>query len=159
MEKNKIMMIAIIVLLVVLLITIGLGFYFMFTNMGKTPEEETPEVKNISQEEIQLYILSDAIYTNLLVGTDNKEHVIKISVSLGIDISNEKESAAFLTMLADKEVVVKDVVTSTLRKKTFEELKKSDAQEVLRDEILSNIQKEFNSNLIAKVYISELFLQ
>jgi len=152
------MMIAIIVLLVVLLVTIGLGFYFMFTNLGKSPDVEETE-KEIAVEDVKPFNLTDSIYTNLLNGTDNKEHVVKLNMSLGIDNSDEKDCTEFITMLTENEVVVKDVVISTLKKKTFEELKKSDSLEVLRDELLGNLQKQFNSNLIAKVYISEFFVQ
>lgn len=163
MEKNKVMMIAIIALLVILLITISVGMFFMFKNLGKAtnanPEEQTTVVPAVKQEDIKLVTLSDPIYTNLLNGPDEKEHVIRLSLSLGVDCTKEKEGDAFIEMVTAKDVIVKDVIIGVLRNKTFDELKKTDAQEILRDEILTNLQKEFDSNLIVTVYISDLFLQ
>ncbi len=159
MEKNKIMMILIIVLLVILLITIGVGFFLTFKNLnkGQTVEEEVKEP--VKQEDIQLVTYDDSLYTNLRKGDDGKEHVIRVGFSLGIDISNKKESEAFMLVLSEKTPIVKDVIIGVLRNKTYEELQKSDAQAVLREEILEKLQQEFESNLIVTIYLSDLFLE
>lgn len=158
MEKNKVMMISIIVLLVILLITIGVGFFLTFKNLnnGAAPQEEVKEV--VKQEDIQLVTYDESIYTNLRTGDDNKDHVIRVGFSLGIDISDKKESEAFITSLSDKTPIIKDVIIGVLRNKTYEELQRSDAQAVLREEILEKLQQEFDSNLIVTVYLSDLFL-
>lgn len=158
MEKNKVMMISIIVLLVVLLITIAGGAFLVVSklNSAETAEKEPEPVK---QENIQLVQFdTDSIYTNLRVGDDNKNHVIRVGFSLGIDVSDKKEGEAFVTTITDKTPIVKDVIIGVLRNKTSEELEKSDAQAVLREEILEKLQQEFDSNLIVNVYLSDLFI-
>lgn len=159
MEKNKIMMIAIMVLLVVLLVTIGVGFFITLKNLNAGAASSEEEERVVVQEDIKLLKLEDSIYTNLRKGIDGKDHIIKVSLSLGIDNTKEKQATEFIETLIEKEVIVMDVAIGVLRNKTYEELQKSDTQEVLREEILSKLQQEFNSNLIVNVYMSDLFLQ
>lgn len=157
-DKNKAMMIAIIILLVVLLVTIGVGFFITFKNLDKSsaPKDEKPTA--VDQNNISL-VTADEIITNLRVGADEKTHTIKVKISLGIDTSDKKNSEEFITMLGEKDLVVSDVILGVLRNKTYEELNKGDAQEILRDEILGKLQQQFNTNLIVTVYVSDLFLQ
>lgn len=159
MDKNKVMMIVIIVLLVVLLGIIGtLTFFFLNSGIfgGGTDE---PEVISLSQDDIKLYTLEDSIYTNLLKGEDNKEHVGRLSLSLGIDATEESDATEFITKLSDNKEVIKDVVIGILRNKTYEELRNADGQEILRNEIVDKLRKQFDSNLIFTVYISDLMVQ
>lgn len=164
MEKNKIMMIVIIVLLLLLIFTIvGLSVYAI-NFLGKESEAlpEEPAVVTFDQSTIDLIKMEDSMYTNLATGADGKEHVIRIKLSLAVDITDKKASAAFIELLNSRDVVIKDVVVGVLRSKTYEELSEANAtraQEVLREEILSNLQQEFNSNMIVTVYIDDLFIQ
>lgn len=161
-EKNKVMMIAIIILLVVLLVTIGVGFFITFRNLNKDPEavnEQTTEVAAINQEDIKLFTVVEPIYTNLLTGADNEEHLVKLSISLGIDGTEKKESEKFMTLLTEQEVIVKDVIIGVVKNKTFEDLKKTDAREILKDELLTSLQKQFGSNLIIDIYIYDFLIQ
>lgn len=163
MAKNKIGMILIIVLLVVLLLTIGIGFFFIFKNLNT----DQTQVTNVVQEEkidindIYLFELEDSIYTNLMLGEDNKEHVIKLSVNLGIDYSGKKtkESDTLVATLTEKIPVIKDNIIGVLRNKTYEELRRVDTQAVLKEEILLKLREEFSTDLIVKVYINDLILQ
>ncbi len=162
MDKNKVMMIVIIVLLVVLLGIIGtLTFFFLNSGIfgGGTDEPDEEEVISLSQDDIKLYTLEDSIYTNLLKGEDNKEHVGRLSLSLGIDATEESDATEFITKLSDNKEVIKDVVIGILRNKTYEELRNADGQEILRNEIVDKLRKQFDSNLIFTVYISDLMVQ
>lgn len=164
MGKNKIGMILIIVLLIVLLLTIGIGFFFIFKNLNSDTTEASNIIvteNSIDINDIYLFEIEDSIYTNLMVGEDNKEHVIKLSLNLGIDYSgkNTKESDALTTTLTEKIPVIKDSVIGILRSKTYEELIRVDTQALLKEEILSSLQEVFNTDLIAKVYINDLILQ
>lgn len=156
--KNKIMMIAIIVLLVILLVTVSIVSFFVIKNFKSPDVEEVTQEEPVDKKDIQLFTLSDAIYTNLKVGTDRKEHVIRISASIAVDMSDKKQSEEFYTLITANEVIVKDVIIGILREKTYEDLQ-DNAREVLREEILSSLQKEFNSNLIVTVYLSDIFIQ
>lgn len=161
MEKNKIMMIVIISLLLVLIGTIvGLSVYAMrFLNKEAEEIPENTESVTVEQSEIQLITLPDPISTNLAKGNDTKEHVIRLKVSVAVNMSEKKESPVLLQLLTDRTIVIQDVIIGVLRNKTYEELSATNTQEILREEILTKLQQEFNTNLISTVYISELFLQ
>ena len=87
MEKNKIMMITIIVLLLVLLGTIiGVSFY-TFTIINKASAGEQPKIitaQTLSPDQITTYNIEKPFKTNLLEGSDGQSHVISVSVSFAI---------------------------------------------------------------------------
>lgn len=162
MEKNKILMIVIIVLLVVLLgaiiflgITIG--------NIVKTNESEsnrgtvTRDVP-VSLDELAIVPLDSAINTNLKTGTDGVSHMASVSLSVGAIKTNKKESPKIIESLTLNADVVKDICLSAIRAKTFEELRRQDGQDVLRNEILIRLREEFQTNLIYTVYITDMYL-
>lgn len=159
MGKNKVMIIVIIALLVVLLATIvGVTIYTIKTIKGS--EDPNLAVKEtLKQENIQTVPVSDSIYTNLRDGEDGNGHVIRVKISLGIDITDSKESTKLIEMLSAKEVVTKDVILGILRDKTFEDMKKTDSREILKNDILTKLQETFDSNLIVKIYIDDMFVQ
>lgn len=163
MGKNKVGIMLIIALLMVLLLTITIGFFFIFKNL-KTDATDTAnivETQSIDVNDIYLFELTDPIYTNLMLGEDNKEHVIKLSLNLGLDYSGKKtkESDALATTLSGKMPIIKDCIIEILRSKTYEELRRVDTQAVLKEEILLKLKEEFNTELIIKVYINDLILQ
>ncbi len=162
MEKNKIMMIVIIALLLVLIGTIaGLSMYAMRILGKETAAVPQDDKKSavLDQEKQDMVPLGDALYTNLAKSNDNQEHVIRIKLTIAVDNTDKKASPALVTLLGERTVVIKDVVIGVLRTKTYEELLTMNAQEVLREEILTKLQQEFDTNLIATVYIDDLFLQ
>ena len=159
MEKNKMMLIVIIVLLVLLLGAIAFGGYWIVTNLGGDESEAVEEVVEEEDKSLNTLIpIGDSIYTNLLVGEDKKEHLVKINLSLDIK-GGEDESEATVMAINNRLIVVRDIMNNVLRKKTFEELKKNDGLESLKDEILDKLRKEFNTNLISRVLIDEFLLQ
>lgn len=164
MGKNKVGMILIIVLLVALLILFGVGFFLLYTTMQKGNKvEEVPVVveEKLDRNDIIIFPIGDeAIVTNLLEGPDGKKHVIKIKVNLGINASkkNKKEADALIATLTAQTVFLQDTVLGICRNKTFEELKRNDAQALLANEILLKLSDAFNTKLIAEVIINELIL-
>lgn len=158
MEKNKIMLIVIIVLLVLLLAAIAFGGYWVVTNLGGDAEAVEEVVEEEDKSLNTLIPIGESIYTNLLVGEDQKEHLVKINLSLDIK-GGEDESEEIVTAINNRLIVVRDILNTALRKKTFEELKKTDGLESLKDEILDKLRKEFNTNLISRVLVDEFLLQ
>ena len=152
------MLIVIIVLLVLLLGAIAFGGYWIVTNLGGDESEAVEEVVEEDKSLNTLIPIGDSIYTNLLVGEDKKEHLVKINLSLDIK-GGEDESEATVMAINNRLIVVRDIMNNVLRKKTFEELKKNDGLESLKDEILDKLRKEFNTNLISRVLIDEFLLQ
>lgn len=162
--KNKMGMILIIVLLVTLLVLFAVGFAFLYKAMNKTDEEGTANVTTqqvLSIEDITPFSIGEPIVTNLLKGPDNKEHVIKISVNLGINTSKDtaKDAETLLATLETQKVVLKDTIVGICSNKTYEELSMADARTVLKNEILLKTQEVFNTDLIVDVYIDDIFTQ
>lgn len=162
MEKNKIMLIVIMVLLVVLLgATVAGGIYlyntFSSTASGEVQEEEEEE-EPIDKSKNTLIEIGDAIQTNLLVGEDQQEHIIRINLSIDVK-GEEDDTEATVTNMNNRIVVIRDIINGILRKKTFEELKKVDGTENLKDEILDKLRKEFDTNSISSIYVNDIFLQ
>lgn len=161
--KNKLGMILIIVLLVVLLILFAVGFTFLYKAMNKTEEAPVNEVvveETLPLSDIINFPIGDPIITNLLEGPDQKRHVIKISVSLGINNSKKvsKETAKLTPVLEAQKPVIKDIIIGVCRSKTFEELNQTDARAVLKQEILLKLQEAFDTELIVEAYIDDIFI-
>ena len=164
MGKNKIGMILIIVLLVTLLVLFAVGFAFLYKAMSKANEGTENNItieQTVPIEDIANFPVGDPIVTNLLEGPDKKEHVVKLSVSLGINAGKEtaKDSEKLIATLEKQKPVIKDIIIGVCRSKTYEELKATDAQEVFKNEILLKLQETFATNLIVDVYIDEIFFQ
>lgn len=162
MEKNNKMMIVVIVLLVILLgamVAGGIIVYNTITSAANSEVQEEQEDVEPEDKSLNTIIsIGDAISTNLLVGEDQKEHLAKIDFSLDVK-GGEDDSEAVVTAINNRLVSVRDIVNGILRKKTFEELKKNDGLENLKDEILDKIRKEFDTNLVSNIYISSFMLQ
>ncbi len=165
MGKNKVGMILIIVLLVALLILFGVGFFLLYTTMQKGNSTEPNPViveEKIDRKDITIFPIGEsAIITNLLEGPDGKKHVIKIKVNLGINTSKDtkKEADSLIETLTAQTVFLEDTILGICRNKTFEELKRNDAQAVLSDEIHLKLSDAFDTKLIAEVIINELILE
>lgn len=164
MAKNKLGVILIIVLLVILLLSFGVGFFLLYKTIqkGSKVEQEVPVVENkIDRKDISIFPVGEnSIVTNLLEGPDGKKHVIKIKVNLGINSGKKekKKSEALKTLLSEQVVFVEDVIIGICRNKTFEELRRNDAQFLLANEIQKKLAEAFDTELISEVIINELIL-
>lgn len=163
MEKNKVMMISIIGLLVVLLGTIvGLGI-FTINSLKKSEEpnvktEESTERKLLKKDELTVIELKEPINTNLPVGEDGKDtHVVRLNLSLAVNNTVKKESDSTIAIISGKEIIVRDLVLDILKRKTYEEIKKPDAREILKEEILQSLKDEFDTDLIVAVYVDPYY--
>lgn len=160
MEKNKIMMIAIIVLLIsVIGAVVGVGV-MVVKSLGADKasiEEEAPEYANISHSELTLVNIDGPISTNLLTGVDEIPHTVKLDLSIGVVNTKETldESLALLSLLETKKVVIKSIILDTVKRKTYEEIMQTSAKGKLQNEIKRKLQIEFGTNLIYNVEIFE----
>ncbi len=156
MEKNKIMMIVIIALLVVLLGSI-VGVFFMFSKYVKntsqlTEQEQMTDLPPVSYADLEFISLPNPISTNLATGPDGVPHTAKLEMAYGV-VSTEEGSQEMMALLTEKEKVVQSIVLETVREKTYEEMMRTDAQQMLEDEILKKMQDAFETNLIYDVVI------
>ncbi|MDE6182723.1 MAG: flagellar basal body-associated FliL family protein [Eubacteriales bacterium] len=163
MKKNKVGIILIIVLLIALLISFVVGFFLLLNTMkkGDSTAELTPIVveEKVDRKDIAIFPIGEsAIITNLLEGPDGKKHVIKVKVNLGINASkdNKKEADELIQTLTAQTFFLEDTILGICRNKTYEELKRNDAQELLADEIHLKLSEAFDTKLIEEVIINQL---
>ncbi len=161
-EKNKILMVVIIALLVILLAAIAfLGFSVSKFLSG--PKDDNTEVTDTTEisvpvDKIQTVNLSRPIATNLLKGADGASHNISVNPVIGVNITNKKEGEKIVTLLTEKESIVRDICGDIVRSKTYEELSRPDGKDLLCQEILERLQEEFSSDLIYQVYADDFIL-
>lgn len=162
---GKMGVILIIVLLVVLLVAFVVGFFFIYKAMTSGDEPTIIEVQvdtALKMDEITPFVIGDgsAILTNLMTGPDGKSHVIKISTALGINTSKDaaSDAAELMALLGVQTSAIKDVILGICRNKTYEELTIGDAKQILKSEILLELQDLFGTKLIVDVYIDDIYL-
>ncbi len=161
MDKNKIMMIAIIALLVILLGVVGVVAFKLFTitdDEGGNSNEVTESV-SLSPQEIQTFPLADPIVTNLTTGPDGKPHSARLSIAIGVDARDEAEALEFLTLLQQKELIIRSNCLSIISAKTYEDFKRADNTDIIEEEIKIELQELFDSNLIYEIYIYDVNYQ
>ncbi len=157
MDKNKIMMIIIIALLVVLLGSIVSVFFLLrgYVDTNATPEQENVvEMTDVSYTQLQ-FIPIPAISTNLATDVDMLPRTAKVELAYSV-VTDQKESADLIALLADKELVVRSIALDTIRSKTYDEMMRSDTQQMLEEEILRKLQDAFETNLIHSVVVYDI---
>ncbi len=162
MEKNKILMVVIIALLVILLSAMGfLGFTLVrfMQNSGKNANNDIGSMATLPIGDVTLVPLTKPISTNLKAGVDGLSHIISVSLSVGVNNTDKKESPLLVQQLTSQESIVRDICLSTIRNKTFEELQSQDSETALSNEILARLQDTFKNNLIYQVYISDFYIE
>lgn len=163
MEKSKLWMIIIIGLLVVMCAGFAVGFLMLTSTIKNlnAASEET-QAGDFGNEAVSLdnqvtYNLANPIKSNLAPGEDGLDHLVQLTlVTLMINKSDEKKYDAFVTKLAEKEVLIASAITSILRSKTYEDLQLPNSKEALQNEILTNLQDLFQSNMIVDIVLSEM---
>lgn len=118
-----------------------------------TDSSVTLQPAGLSQDEIAVYnIEGDNKLTIPLrpSGTDSKQYVAQIEVSLLMDMTNP-DYAKYGASLNEKVSIIKSAVNEVVSSHTYEEIAADPAQTELRKEILSKIQAEFGSTFIYQV--------
>ncbi len=163
MEKSKIMFIVIIALLVILIGIIGFISFkaFSMLNADAATTETTVEQQSnyVAITDISTVALSTPLSTNLKTGPSGLEYSIRVSVAIGVNMTDTENSPALVTLLTEKEPIVRDICLSVITNMTYEELKAGDTQAILSKAILQRLQEEFETNLIYDVYVSDIYIQ
>lgn len=161
MEKNKLLMIIIIVLLLLILgVSVGFSVYTLtLFNNTKNQSAMTPiDPSALDPENITTYTVKDTFKTNLLKGSDNKDHLISVDISFAVTNVDKEASDTLLATLEANEPMIKSNILTVIRNRTAEELSGSDAPDVLGGHILKKLQEVFNTNLIVEVFVSSLYV-
>ncbi|WP_058485163.1 flagellar basal body-associated FliL family protein [Defluviitalea phaphyphila] len=162
MEKNKTLIFIIIGVLSITVIVMATTLFSTLNSLKEATENKknlTFEEVSIDTEDISIFSISDPITANLLNNEeDDTQHILRISVGLGLD-SKQKDFKEVNNELTEKTTIIRDIIIKTIRNKTYEEMQKANAQELIGDEILSNIKQEFQTNTIVDIYFEEFFVQ
>lgn len=174
MEKNKVGMIAIIVILIVMFSAITGAFVYTINLLNKTKAavettatidgkqmQDKEDVVEYTLTDVEYYSLPDSITANLLSDkADSKLHMAIVSVSIGLNQKDKDyKKMKLLEMITAKKVVINDTVIKILQKKTYEELKKPDSAVALGEEILGTLQELFGTNAIVEVRFDKFTYQ
>lgn len=171
MDKNRIMMIVIIALLVILLGTIAFVSIYALNLISKQPtaEEsistsgETTEVISIVQKDITTVDYDTAVKA-IIMDANDASHALTFKVAIGVDNSDkkkEKDVTELVTLLTDRETVVKSFINEIIYNHTHDEYYNNNdvISKTLSTEILERLQLEFGSNLLVSIYLSEYLYQ
>ncbi|MAT57530.1 MAG: flagellar basal body protein FliL [Ignavibacteriae bacterium] len=114
--------------------------------------EETEETKKLDSVEVGKHILNvDDMIVNP-AGTKGQRIML---VSMGFDLASEEE----LKTLESKNVILKDLIISTLSKKTLAELSNYSFRDTLKIELSSNVSSMFPEVKVNNVYFSKYIIQ
>lgn len=123
-----------------------------FEVVQEEPDEEESSEDVVDSVEVGKHILNiDDMIVNP-AGTKGQRLML---VSLGFDVASEEE----LKMLEDKNVVLKDLIISTISKKTLVQLSNHDYRDSLKTELSSNVVAMFPSVKVNNVYFSKYIIQ
>lgn len=109
---------------------------------------EATDIKSVPMEDIVVYPLTNTITVNLKNGKDGAEHYAVITASLSMNSKN-KDYSTYGSKIAEKESLIKNTINSTIGKYTMEDLKSKQAD--IQKEVLTNLQKMFDSDFIVDV--------
>lgn len=122
-------------------------------------ELESGKVYNANQIPIDqtevITLTTDGVGTfSLKPGADGKDHyaVTKVSITLNKEDSDYEEKQP---LIASREELLKEIVSNTFMKYTYDEIRTQDGQESIRDDMLEQMQELFDSDFIVGVNFSE----
>jgi len=158
------MMVVIIALLVILLVAIGGVSFFAYrviasgglgTGQQNATQQVVPELK---PDEVEILKLASPISTDLAIGADGKAHLIRLSLAVGVDNTDKKESPKLIALIVAKETLIRDIALGVIKSKTYEELSRPDGRDILKNEILEHIQATFQNPLLVSILIDDWIL-
>jgi len=160
-DKSKGMMLIIIVMLGVIIAAIVGGVILLLGQLDADPSEGGQTViihepPPVSEQDIYVLPLNTTIQTNLLQPPGGARHIIRVDVALGINNTDEEARAAVVGMLREREASILDLITSTLRQTTRDEIDREGGSDLLADELLILLQERFDEQLIVRVYFPNI---
>ncbi len=160
MGKGKILNIIAIVIFVFLIITVAIVGFLTYNLIF--PEKE--DVININYDEllpteVTTVPLSNSITSNLTM-TEEDEMPYFAIVEISYEVANleeyEEEATQIIEILNNNEVVIRRIAINEIRKRTYKEMLTNTIYDELADDILLELQNEFDSELICNVIINEV---
>lgn len=107
-------------------------------------------------DELEEIPIEDEMTINLKSGSDNKDHYVIVQVAVIVNNKHE-DYKKYVGSITEKSSLVKDTVISEFSEFTYEDIK--DDQEEIKQAILEDLQKLFNSRFIVKVAFKSITFQ
>lgn len=108
----------------------------------------------IPMEDIEVYSIPDSMTISLKRGeNDEKDHYCLVSVSFSINTKADGYKT-YTSDLSAQETLIKGEITSVIGQYTMEEARAN--EEKIKEEILSRVQKMFDSDFIFNVTFSSI---
>jgi flagellar FliL protein len=167
MEKNnKIFLYVILGIIFTALIAVIVALSFIlssFKSMANNNENKNVNAEQnkaiVNSEDIIIFSIDDPITANLMQESANDDkHMLRISVGLALD-KTKKDYKKVNEQLSEKLPVLKHIIINVVRNKKYEEVLQPNAQELLGQEILNEINEYFQTDTITDIYFGEFFVQ
>ena len=163
MEKNKWILLSV---LGITLISVTAALFYVSTVLNRVASSSSNSGGNsyealnekVALKDIKIIAIEDSITTNLVSEDDKKQHVIRATVSIGIN-SESKQAKNITKQIEEQKIAIRDIIIEVLKTKTYEEMVRSDANQVLKQEVLEELQERFQTNVICDIYLGEFFVQ
>ena len=112
-----------------------------------------PNTIPVEQTEVRSLTNGEAMTFNLMDDAQGKSHyvVAKVSITLNKEDSDYEEKSL---LIEGREELLQEIVTNTFLKYSYNEVRTSDGQDKVRNEMLEQIQELFDSDFIIAVNIS-----
>lgn len=167
MEKSKVFIFVAIGILFTALIAVTVTLFFTLTSlkdMNNTNNEngnlngENNKIV-VNSEDIAILSIDEPITANLMQNNkDEDKHVLRISVGLALDKS-QKDYKKINEQLTEKMPVLRHIIINVIRNKNYDEVIQPNAQELMGQEILNELNKYFQTKTITDIYFGEFFVQ
>lgn len=123
-------------------------------NSGKVRNSSTIPVDQMDV----VTLTGDDPVTYTLRKTDSELHVCVTTVSITLDKEHEDYQTK-QPLVAERNVLLREIISNTFLKYTYEEVASTDGQEKIREQILEQMRDLFDSNFIVAVNFSDMNLQ
>lgn len=118
---------------------------------------DSEEMKEaIPMSDIQTYDISESMTIPLKTGEDGEPHFCMVSVTLSMN-TKDKAYKTYGEAISEKESLIKSEIVDVFGQYTLEEAREQ--QDVIRQEILEQVQTMFDSEFIFNISFSDILFQ
>ena len=157
MEKNKAILGIFITLLVVCLATVAVLAVYVFTMLGNgnggdaiggTYVVQIPRPQDIDWVELG----NEAIVTNLALGADNRNSILRATVLVGVNnTAPRRELDDFNRIFNERIAYARSIATTAMFMSTLADVRSPEGKEALAERIRLDLLEAFDTNLIVNV--------
>lgn len=172
MKKNLVSIIILALLIVNLVLTSIMMFSVMSTNkktgavvsdiasilkleLGDS-EGGAAAAPAVSMEDTAIYEIEDELTILLAKGAYGEDHVALVQVSLSMN-TKDKGYKTYGSTIGEQESLIKGTITDVISRYTADEIQPRTGE--IKEEILSEVQKMYDSEFIYQITFSKLFVQ